>query len=32
VEIVDLGHLLALDTVFCLGGWLTAMDVDTRQT
>ena len=30
-EILDLGHLTCLDTGCCFGGWLTAMDVDSRQ-
>lgn len=30
-EILDLGHIVCIDT-YCYGGkWLTAMDVDTRQ-
>jgi serine/threonine protein phosphatase 1 len=30
-EIVDLGHLIILDTGAYKGGWLTAMDVGTKQ-
>ncbi|MBX7072196.1 MAG: serine/threonine protein phosphatase [Pirellulales bacterium] len=30
-EIWDLGHLLCIDTYCHGGGWLTAMEVDTRQ-
>ncbi|HEY0981790.1 MULTISPECIES: metallophosphoesterase family protein [unclassified Schlesneria] len=30
-EVLDEGHLLCLDTGCCRGGWLTAMDVTTRQ-
>lgn len=30
-EILDLGHLVCLDTYCFGGGWLTAMDVETRQ-
>lgn len=30
-EILDLGHLICLDTGCCLGGWLTALEVTTRQ-
>lgn len=26
-EVLDLGHLICLDTACCSGGWLTAMDV-----
>jgi serine/threonine protein phosphatase 1 len=29
--ILDMGHLICLDTNCCLGGWLTALDVNTRQ-
>ncbi|WP_246106051.1 metallophosphoesterase family protein [Rosistilla ulvae] len=31
-EIMDFGHLVCLDTYCYGGGWLTAMDVRTRQT
>lgn len=30
-EVLDLGHLICLDTFCYGGGWLTAMDVVTRQ-
>nr|WP_220498271.1 metallophosphoesterase family protein [Rhodopirellula sp. JC639] len=30
-EILDTGHLICLDTYCYGGGWLTAMDVNTRQ-
>ena len=30
-EIVDLGHVIILDTGSYQGGWLTAMDVATKQ-
>lgn len=30
-EILDLGHLICLDTYCYGGGWLTAMDMNTRQ-
>ena len=30
-DILDLGHVICLDTYCCGGGWLTAMDVDSRQ-
>jgi serine/threonine protein phosphatase 1 len=30
-EILDLGHLICIDTYCCGGGWLTALDVDTSQ-
>jgi serine/threonine protein phosphatase 1 len=30
-EILDVGHLTCLDTGCYAGGWLTAMDVDSRQ-
>lgn len=30
-DILDLGHLICLDTGCCDGGWLTAFDVNTRQ-
>jgi len=30
-EILDLGHLICIDTNCCDGGWLTAFDVDTKQ-
>lgn len=29
--ILDLGHLICLDTNCCGGGWLTALDVNSRQ-
>ena len=30
-EVLDLGHLICIDT-YCFGtGWLTAMDVDTGE-
>lgn len=31
-KVLDLGYLVDLDTGCCKGGWLTAMDVETRQT
>lgn len=31
-EVLDLGHLLCIDTYCFGGGWLTAIDVDSRQT
>lgn len=31
-KVLDLGYLVCLDTGCCNGGWLTAMDIDTRQT
>lgn len=31
-EVLDLGHLICLDTYCFGGGWLTAMDVETRET
>lgn len=31
-EILDLGHVKCIDTNCVNGGWLTAFDVDTRQT
>jgi len=31
-EVLDLGHLLCIDTACFAGGWLTALDVDTKQT
>jgi len=31
-EILDLGHLICIDTWCCKGGWLTALDVDSGQT
>ena len=30
-EVLDLSYLKCLDTGCCFGGWLTAMDVDSRQ-
>ena len=30
-EILDLGYLICLDTGCCHGGWLTALDVNSRQ-
>ncbi len=30
-EVLNLGHLICLDTGCCLGGWLTAMEVSTGQ-
>lgn len=30
-DIFDLGHLICLDTGCCNGGWLTALDVNSRQ-
>jgi serine/threonine protein phosphatase 1 len=30
-EIRDLGHLAIIDTVCVDGGWLTALDVNTKQ-
>ncbi|MEM6365005.1 MAG: serine/threonine protein phosphatase, partial [Planctomycetota bacterium] len=30
-EILDSGHLICLDTYCYGGGWLTAMDMDSRQ-
>jgi serine/threonine protein phosphatase 1 len=30
-EVLDLDYLLGLDTGCCYGGWLTAMDIDTKQ-
>jgi serine/threonine protein phosphatase 1 len=30
-EVLDLGHLLCIDTFCCGGGWLTALDVETRE-
>lgn len=30
-EILDLGHLICLDTNCCDGGWLTALDLSTGQ-
>ena len=30
-NILDLGHLICLDTGCCNGGWLTAFDVNSRQ-
>lgn len=30
-EVLDLEHVICLDTYACGGGWLTAMDVDTRK-
>lgn len=31
LEILDLGYLICIDTNCCGGGWLTAMDVNTKQ-
>lgn len=31
-EVLDAGHLLAIDTGAGLGGWLTALDVRSRET
>jgi len=30
-QILDLGHVVCIDTACAVGGWLTAVDVDTRQ-
>ncbi len=30
-EVLDLGYLICIDTNCCGGGWLTAMDVNTKQ-
>jgi len=30
-SILDLGHVKCIDTGCCTGGWLTALDVDSRQ-
>ena len=30
-EVLDLGYLICIDTNCCSGGWLTAMDVNTKQ-
>ncbi len=30
-EVLDLGHLICIDTGCCGGGWLTALDVSTKQ-
>lgn len=30
-EILDLGHLICIDTNCCSGGWLTALEVNTKQ-
>lgn len=30
-EILDMGHLICLDTGVCRGGWLTAFEVNNRQ-
>ena len=30
-EVLDLGHLICIDTGCCQNGWLTALDVDTTQ-
>ena len=30
-DILDLGHLICLDTGCCNGGWLTAFDVKSRH-
>ena len=31
-EILDLGHLICIDTYCFGGGWLTALDVHTQET
>ncbi len=31
-EVLDLGHLICIDTNCCGGGWLTAIDINTKQT
>lgn len=31
LDILNLGHLICLDTGCCSGGWLTALDVNSRQ-
>jgi serine/threonine protein phosphatase 1 len=30
-RVLDLGHIVAIDTACVLGGWLTAIDADSRQ-
>jgi serine/threonine protein phosphatase 1 len=30
-EVLDLGHLICIDTFCCGGGWLTALEVQTRE-
>ena len=30
-DVLDLGHLICIDTGCCKGGWLTALDVDTGE-
>lgn len=30
-EVLDIGHLICIDTDCCNGGWLTAMEVNTMQ-
>lgn len=30
-DVLDLGHLIGLDTGCCNGGWLTALDIASRQ-
>jgi serine/threonine protein phosphatase 1 len=30
-EVLDLGHLVCIDTFCCGGGWLTAMDLGTGE-
>jgi len=30
-EVLDLGHLICIDSGCCSGGWLTAMDINTKQ-
>ena len=30
-EVLDLGHLVCIDTGVCNGGWLTAMDVESKE-
>lgn len=30
-DILDLGHVVCIDTACAVGGWLTAIDVDTRE-
>ena len=31
IKLLDLGHLICIDTNCCSGGWLTALDVSTKQ-
>ncbi len=31
-DVLELGHLICIDTGCCNGGWLTALDVQTKQT